>query len=112
MGIEVWRGGSVSSTGSRFHTPLIKLDGRFSRIRLSLQGIPHQRVHTFAHEGIVGASTGRVAVIVGGFENSILNFRPELDTMSPQSPAELPNYRSELRMPSLNPACFMAFRAW
>ena len=26
--VEVWRGGSVSSTGLRFHTPLIKLDGR------------------------------------------------------------------------------------
>ena len=31
----MWRGGSVSSTGLRFHTPLIKLDRRFSRIQLS-----------------------------------------------------------------------------
>jgi hypothetical protein len=40
--VEVWRGGSVSSTGLRFHTPLIKLDERFSRIQLSLQGVSHQ----------------------------------------------------------------------
>jgi hypothetical protein len=29
--VELWRGGSKL----RFHTPLIKLDGRFSRIQLS-----------------------------------------------------------------------------
>ena len=40
--VEVWRGGSGSSTGLRFHTPLIKLDRRFSRIQLSLQGVSHQ----------------------------------------------------------------------
>jgi hypothetical protein len=33
--VEVWRGGSVSSTKLRFHTPLIKLDRQFSRIQLS-----------------------------------------------------------------------------
>ena len=33
--VEVWRGGSVSSTGLRFHTPLIKPGVRFSRTRLS-----------------------------------------------------------------------------
>jgi hypothetical protein len=31
----VWRGGFVSSTKLRFHTPLIKLDRQFSRIQLS-----------------------------------------------------------------------------
>jgi hypothetical protein len=40
--VEVWRGGAVVSTGLRFHTPLIKLDERFSRIQLSLQGVSHQ----------------------------------------------------------------------
>ena len=39
--VEVWRGGSVSTTGLRLHTPLIKLDRRFSRIQLSLQGVSH-----------------------------------------------------------------------
>ena len=39
--VEEWRGGETL----RFHSPLIKLDGRFSRIRLS-----DKATHTFAHE--------------------------------------------------------------
>ena len=39
------RGCHTISTMLRFHTPLIKLDGRFSRIQLS-----DKAVHTFAHE--------------------------------------------------------------
>ena len=41
----------IISTMPRFHTPLIKPDGRFSRIRL-----PDKATHTFAHE-TVGASS-------------------------------------------------------
>ena len=39
--VEEWRGGVML----RFHSPLIKLDGRFSRIQLS-----DKASHTFAHE--------------------------------------------------------------
>jgi hypothetical protein len=35
----------IISTMLRFHSPLIKLDGRFSRIQL-----PDKASHTFAHE--------------------------------------------------------------
>jgi hypothetical protein len=34
----------------RFHTPLIKPGGRFSRTRLSDKALPHILLHTFAHE--------------------------------------------------------------
>jgi hypothetical protein len=40
-GVEEWRGDMLL----RFHSPLFKLDGRFSRIQLS-----DKASHTFAHE--------------------------------------------------------------
>jgi hypothetical protein len=46
--VEEWRGGH----GLRFHSPLIKLDGRFSRIQLS-----DKAIHTVAHELAGGSFT-------------------------------------------------------
>ena len=47
----------------RFHSPLIKLDGRFSRIQLS-----DKAIHTFAHESAAALFTedGRAAAPRGG----------------------------------------------
>jgi hypothetical protein len=43
-------GASLASPWLRFHTPLIKPGGRFSRTRLSDKALPHILLHTFAHE--------------------------------------------------------------
>src|SRR5262249_43136260 len=47
--VEVWRGGSISWTRLRLHTPLIKLDRQFSRIQLSDKALliaEFTRLHT------------------------------------------------------------------
>ena len=63
--VEMWRGGLglayrfagpfvrrclTSLAMLRFHIPLIKPGGRFSRTRLSDKVLTHLLLHTFAHE--------------------------------------------------------------
>ncbi len=43
-------GASLASPWLRFHIPLIKPGGRFSRTRLSDKALQHLLLHTFAHE--------------------------------------------------------------
>jgi hypothetical protein len=43
-------GASIALPSLRFHTPLIKPGGRFSRTRLSDKAVRHMLLHTFAHE--------------------------------------------------------------